>query len=91
MNDDTERLFGFAIILGIGFWLSTLEARMDGSIWKLVRCQRCGALPIDEQKRVTVNCPVCKHQELGERAPDYAVLTEVDRRFLRSIRIATAA
>lgn len=89
VNDDTERLFGLAIILGIGFWLSTLEARMDGSIWKRVWCQRCGALPIDDQKKVTVNCPMCKHHEFGERAPDYAVLTEVDRGFLRSIRIAT--
>lgn len=90
VSDNVDRLFGLALILGIGFWISTLEARMDGSIWRQVRCQRCGALPIANGK-ATTNCPICKHQELGAHAPDYAVLTASDRGFLRSLRIDAGA
>jgi phage FluMu protein Com len=89
VSDDTDRLIGFAAIVAIGFWLATQERRMDGSIWRNVRCQRCGALPIDKGK-ATTNCPVCKSSELGEHAPDYQELTDSDRRFLRSVRIAAA-
>jgi Zn finger protein HypA/HybF involved in hydrogenase expression len=60
---------------------------MFGHIWRNVRCQRCGALPIDNGKP-TVNCPKCHGSAFGEKAPDYQVLTEADRRFLQSIRIA---
>jgi phage FluMu protein Com len=86
-----DRFIGFCALLSLGlvFSLTTLETRMDGSIWRNVRCQRCGAVPIDKGK-ATVNCPVCKSSELGERAPDYKELTDSDRRFLRGIRIAAA-
>jgi RNA polymerase subunit RPABC4/transcription elongation factor Spt4 len=60
---------------------------MGENIWRAIRCQRCGALPIDKGK-ATVNCPVCKSSELGEHAPDYLTLTDSDQRFLRSIRVA---
>jgi phage FluMu protein Com len=60
---------------------------MFGNIWKNVRCQRCGALPIDNGKP-TVKCPKCHGIEFGDKAPDYQVLTAADRRFLQSIRIA---
>jgi hypothetical protein len=89
VSGDADRLVGFAAIVALGFWLSTLETRMDGSIWRNVRCQRCGAVPIDKG-RATVNCPVCKSSDLGERAPDYMQLTESDRRWLHSIKIGAA-
>jgi hypothetical protein len=87
-----DRFIGFCALLSLGlvFSLTTLEfTRMDGSIWRNVRCQRCGAVPIDKG-RATVNCPVCKSSDLGERAPDYMQLTESDRRWLHSIKIGAA-
>jgi phage FluMu protein Com len=91
MNDDADRLIGLAMILGIGLWFSTREARMGGdSIWQKVRCQRCGALPIDAKGKATVNCPVCKCSDLGQSAPDYATFTAYDRQWLLSQRIAVA-
>jgi hypothetical protein len=90
MTDDTDRLIGLVALFGLGLWIATAwEARMDGSLWKNVRCQRCGALPIDEAKRTaTANCPKCLGSEFGEHAPDYTAFTDRDRRFLRSLKIA---
>jgi phage FluMu protein Com len=87
MKDDADRLICLAMILGIGLWLSTLEARMGENIWRAIRCQRCGALPIDDKGKPTTNCPVCKHGELGERAPDYTTFTAYDRRWLMAQKI----
>jgi RNA polymerase subunit RPABC4/transcription elongation factor Spt4 len=87
-----DRFIGFCALLSLGlvFSLTTLEfTRMSDSIWRNVRCQRCGALPIDKGK-ATVNCPVCKSSELGEKPPDYQIPTDSDRRFLRGIGIKAA-
>jgi RNA polymerase subunit RPABC4/transcription elongation factor Spt4 len=89
LTDDTDRLVGLIALFSLGFFLATQETRMDGSIWRNVRCQRCGAVPIDKGK-ATANCPVCKSSELGERAPDYMKLTDSDRRWLRSLMIGAA-
>jgi RNA polymerase subunit RPABC4/transcription elongation factor Spt4 len=89
MINDADRLVGIIALLGLGLFIATQEKRMSDSIWRNVRCQRCGALPIDKGK-ATVNCPVCKSSDLGERAPDYMQLTESDRRWLHSIKIGAA-
>jgi RNA polymerase subunit RPABC4/transcription elongation factor Spt4 len=89
MTDDSDRLVGIIALLGLGFFIATQETRMSDSIWRNVRCQRCGAVPIDKGK-ATVNCPVCKSSDLGERAPDYMQLTDSDRRLLRSLGIGAA-
>jgi DNA-directed RNA polymerase subunit RPC12/RpoP len=89
MNEDADRLIGLMALVVLGLFLHTWETQMaDDSLWRKVRCQRCGALPIDTQGKATVACPVCFHTELGQHAPDYATPTAADKRWLASLKIA---
>jgi DNA-directed RNA polymerase subunit RPC12/RpoP len=89
VNEDTDRLIGLAMLVALAICLRVqVMANDDPSIWRKVRCQRCGALPIDTKGKPTAACPVCFHTELGQHAPDYTTPTAADKRWLASLKIA---
>ncbi len=83
--EEADAVFAGLILVGLWFFVWPQGEHMgDDSIWKQVRCQRCGALPIENEKALDY-CPVCYSVTFGPFAPDYSKLTPHDVRFLEMI------